>query len=149
MMKALHVIKISSLSLVLILILNLHLRALPQQAPTITREPAQRTDPTSGVEMYRVHCAVCHGPDGKGNGPAASAMKQPPSDLTQLSKKNGGKFPDMRFATIVQGDSVLPAHGSRDMPMWGDVFRSVQRDDAVVKLRLHNLAEYVASLQQK
>jgi hypothetical protein len=81
--------------------------------------------------------------------PAAPALKQSPSDLTQLSKKNGGKFPDMRFATIVQGDSVVPAHGSRDMPMWGDIFRSIQRDDALVKLRVHNLAEYVASLQQK
>jgi mono/diheme cytochrome c family protein len=120
-----------------------------QQGPTITRGPAPDTDPTSGVQMYRVHCAVCHGVDGKGNGPAAPALKQPPSDLTQLSKKNGGKFPDFRVANVIEGDSVLPVHGSREMPIWGDVFRSIQRDDPVVKLRVHNLTQYIASLQQK
>jgi mono/diheme cytochrome c family protein len=99
--------------------------------------------------MYRAHCAVCHGLDGKGNGPAAPALKQLPSDLTQLSKKNGGKFPDFRVANVIQGDSVLVAHGSRDMPMWGDIFRSIQRNDPVVTLRVHNLTEYIASLQQK
>jgi mono/diheme cytochrome c family protein len=148
-MNPFRILKFGSASLVLCLVISSNLSALPQQTPTITRGPAQRTDPTSGVEMYLSHCAVCHGQDGKGNGPAAPALKQSPSDLTQLSKKNGGKFPDMRFATIVQGDSVVPAHGSRDMPMWGDIFRSIQRDDALVKLRVHNLAEYVASLQQK
>jgi len=148
-MNILRILKFGAASLVLFLVVSFTLSALPQQKPTITRGPAQQTDPTSGVEMYLSHCAVCHGPDGKGNGPAAPALKQSPSDLTQLSKKNGGKFPDMRFATVVQGDSVVPAHGSRDMPMWGDIFRSLERNDAIVKLRVHNLAEYVASLQQK
>jgi mono/diheme cytochrome c family protein len=149
MIKRLNVMKIAAASLILSLVLSFDLCALPQQQPTITRGPAPRTDPTSGIEMYRSYCAVCHGLDGKGNGPAAPALKQPPSDLTQLSKKSGGKFPDLRVATIIQGDSVIAAHGSRDMPMWGDVFRSIQRDDAIVKLRVHNLAEYITSIQQK
>jgi mono/diheme cytochrome c family protein len=135
-------------SLVFFLISISGLRALPQEQPTITRGPAQRTDPTSGVAMYGAHCAVCHGLDGKGNGPAAPALKQPPSDLTQLSKRSGGKFPDFRVANVIQGDSVIPAHGGKEMPIWGDVFRSVQRDDAIVKLRVHNLTEYIASFQQ-
>lgn len=99
--------------------------------------------------MYGAYCAVCHGVDGKGNGPAASALKQPPSDLTQISRKNGGKFPDFVVANVIQGDTAVVAHGSRDMPMWGDVFRSMQRDDPLVKLRVANLTKYIASLQQK
>lgn len=130
----------------LLLILGFTTNALSQQA---TRGPAQRTDPTSGVDMYRSYCAVCHGADGKGNGPAAPALKQQPPDLTQLSRKNNGKFPDFRIADVIQGDSIPAAHGSRDMPMWGDIFRSIQRDDTLVKLRVHNLTDYIASLQQK
>jgi mono/diheme cytochrome c family protein len=133
----------------LVLIVTVGLCARSQEKPTVKTEPAPKTNPTSGSEMYRTYCAVCHGPDGKGNGPAAPAMKVPPTDLTQLSRKNGGTFPDMRVSSIIQGDNVLAAHGSREMPMWGDVFRGVQRDEAMVKLRVHNLTQYVASLQQK
>jgi mono/diheme cytochrome c family protein len=132
-----------------LLALGLSVSAFPQQTPTVTRGPAPPTTPTSGVEMYHSYCAVCHGLDGRGNGPAAPALKQQPPDLTQLSRKNGGKFPDFRIANVIQGDSLPIAHGSRDMPVWGDVFRSMQRDDTMVKLRVHNLTEYVASLQQK
>jgi mono/diheme cytochrome c family protein len=132
----------------LILIASMGASALSQEKPAITRGPAPQTSPTSGAEMYGAYCAVCHGLNGKGNGPAAPALKQMPSDLTQLSKKNGGKFPDFQIANVIQGDSVQPAHGSRDMPMWGDVFRSLQRNDALVKLRVHNLTDYILSLQQ-
>ena len=122
---------------------------LGQQAPTITHTPPANTDPTSGVQMYRSYCAVCHGVDGTGNGPAAPALKRVPSDLTQLAKKNGGQFPDFRVSNIITGDAAVTAHGSREMPMWGDVFRTLQRDDMVVKLRVHNLVDYLASIQQK
>lgn len=99
--------------------------------------------------MYRAYCAVCHGLDGKGSGPAASALKQRLPDLTLLSKKNGGKFPDFRVTGVIQGDAAIAAHGSRDMPMWGDVFRDLKRDESTVTLRVHNLTQYLASIQQK
>ncbi len=35
-----------------------------------------------GAEVFATYCAVCHGPDGKGNGPAAAALVPPPPDLT-------------------------------------------------------------------
>lgn len=98
--------------------------------------------------MYRTYCAVCHGLDGKGSGPAVPALKQKLPDLTLLSKKNGGEFPAFRVSNIIQGDAVVTAHGSKEMPMWGDVFRVLKRDEAVVKLRVHNLSQYIASLQQ-
>src|ERR1700692_3421848 len=58
----------------------------------IKNVPIQSTSPVSGKDMYTAYCAVCHGTDGKGGGPAASALKTPPSDLTLLSKNNGGKY---------------------------------------------------------
>ncbi len=119
------------------------------QKPTIKPTSPQYTDPTSGVEMYRTYCAVCHGIAGKGNGPAAPALKQALPDLTLLSRKSGGEFPSFRVSNIIQGDGEITAHGSKEMPMWGDAFRSLRRDESVVKLRVHNLTEYIESLQEK
>ena len=107
-----------------------------------------QTDPTSGVQMYRAYCASCHGLDGKGTGPAAPALRNVPTDLTTLTRNNGGQFPMFRVSQIIQGDSSVIAHGSRDMPMWGDVFRAMKRDESAVTLRVHNLAVYLESLQK-
>jgi mono/diheme cytochrome c family protein len=138
-----------SRNFVLIAMVSLGSAAYPQQKPTIKHESPSYTDPASGAEMYRTYCAVCHGLDGKGNGPAAPALKQPVPDLTLLSKRNGGEFPSFRVGNIIQGDSEIAAHGARDMPMWGDLFRSLKRDESVVTLRVHNLTQYIASLQQR
>lgn len=114
----------------------------------IKHVPAPQTDIASGVEMYSAYCAVCHGTDGRGNGPATPALKTAPTDLTLLSRRNGGKYPDFKVSNIIKGDGSIPAHGSREMPMWGNVFRELNRDEAKVTLRVHNLTEYIGSLQQ-
>jgi mono/diheme cytochrome c family protein len=119
-----------------------------QQTPTIKRENAPRTDLKSGSEMFSTYCAVCHGPDGKGNGPAAVALKKQPANLTQLSKKNGGQFPSAKVSFFIEGREVVVAHGSRDMPIWGRIFRDMEDED-LVRLRIFNLTEYVRSLQEK
>jgi len=111
--------------------------------------PQEKANDLSGAEMYRTYCASCHGVDGKGAGPAASALKKAVPDLTQIAKRNKGKFPDFRVTHIIDGYEVEAAHGSRDMPVWGDYFRSKKRDDAIVLLREHNLTEYIRSIQQK
>ena len=123
--------------------------AYAQQRADIKHVPTPDTDPASGAQMYRTYCAVCHGLDGKGSGPAASALKKPIPDLTQLSKKNRGEFPDFKVTNVIQGDAIVPAHGSKGMPMWGDVFENLKPDEGVVKLRIHNLTEYIRALQQK
>jgi mono/diheme cytochrome c family protein len=100
--------------------------------------------------MYASYCAACHGKDGKGNGPAAQALKVPPPDLTALSRRNGGKFPGILVAHAIASDADLAAHGSQDMPVWGPVFRALSRDDqALVQMRITNLTKYVESLQMK
>src|SRR5271165_1456991 len=73
----------------------------------------------SGTEMFKTWCASCHGLQGKGDGPAAAALKIPPADLTQLAKKNGGKFPMEKVRNYIDGTKEVAAHGSRDMPVWG------------------------------
>jgi mono/diheme cytochrome c family protein len=115
----------------------------------INKTPAPYTSPASGQEMYKAYCASCHGLDGKGTGPAASAMKAPIPDLTQLSATHGGKFPSDHVLQVIRGDVNSPAHGSKDMPVWGPVFMSVSgHQPAQVLQRTQNLTKYIESLQK-
>lgn len=118
------------------------------QETKIKKVPITRTSATSGQEMFVTYCAVCHGKDGKGDGPAVEALKGKPADLTQLAKKNGGKYPgNLVMATI---DRVnLPAHGSKEMPIWGTLFSSISSSQGEVQLRIANLTKYIETLQEK
>lgn len=103
----------------------------------------------SGAQAFRSYCASCHGADGRGAGPAAAALKKRPPDLTLISARNNGQFPAFRITHIIDGYEVEFAHGSHEMPVWGDYFRSAKRDEATTALREHNLTEYLRSIQQK
>lgn len=117
---------------------------------TIKHEPAPYTSPTKGVEMYAVYCAPCHGVAGKGDGPAAYSLKTPPNDLTKLSSRHNGKFPEAEVRTAIVGDAnaLHGSHGSKDMPVWGRVFQAAGHDDMDSDLRLRNLVAYLKSIQK-
>lgn len=117
---------------------------------TIQHVTIKPTSPASGKEMYTSYCAVCHGTDGKGGGPAASALKTPPVDLTMLSKNTGGEFPALKLTSVLRGTSDLAAHGSKEMPVWGPLFRSMSAGhEGEVQQRVANLSHYVEFLQAK
>jgi len=121
-----------------------------QPEKTIKHVPIKSTSPVSGKEMYMAYCAVCHGTDGKGGGPAASALKVPPTDLTVLSKNNGGKYPALKVTSSIRGESATPAHGSKEMPVWGTLFWSMsQGHEGEVQERVTNLTHYIETLQVK
>ena len=118
--------------------------------PVVKKAPIQQTSAASGKEMFALYCAPCHGADGKGNGPAASSMKSMPTDLTQLAKKNDGKFPAARVSGVLNFGSGVTSHGSADMPVWGPLFRSLDKyHDSVVQQRVSNLVTYIESMQAK
>jgi hypothetical protein len=74
----------------------------------------------------------------------------PPPDLTALAVRNGGTFPHARVEELVTGDrDVPPAHGSRDMPVWGPIFRGLDPDDRLNRVRIGNIVEYLAAIQTK
>jgi mono/diheme cytochrome c family protein len=102
----------------------------------------------AGAELYRMYCATCHGVDGRGEGPVADAMKHQLPDLTTINKRNGGRFPALRVEHIIDGYDVKAAHGSRAMPVWGEFFHDMRRDEVLLKLREHNLVEYIRSIQK-
>lgn len=125
--------------------------AAPQASkPEIKHVPAAYTDPTSGKAMYSAYCASCHGADGKGDGPAAAALKMPVTNLTTLAVKSGGTFPAAHVAAVIQGDAMTTAHGSKDMPVWGPIFHTVSgHSQAQTQLRIRNLTNYLESIQGK
>ena len=126
----------------------LSLFCVAASAQKVTKVPASPTSAASGQEMYRSYCASCHGLDGKGNGPARPALMTAPTDLTQLARRNGGRYPEMQVFNTIAGDGHIPAHGSKDMPVWGPLFSRLSESDAPkVKLRLRNLTKYIESLQ--
>jgi len=122
------------------------------QEKTINNAPMKPTSPASGEEMYKHYCAACHGSTGKGDGPAASALKTAPADLTNLAKNNGGKFPAEYVMSVLRFGATKPAHGSKNMPVWGPLFGSPNlqgQAPGVVDLRISNLTKYVESIQAK
>jgi hypothetical protein len=118
----------------------------------VTSVPITYTDPVSGPRMYKQYCAVCHGLDAKGHGPAAEALRTHPADLTVLARDNQGKFPALRVSSAINGDATVSAHGSKEMPVWGNLFYSLGRQrpgtQYEVQLRTSNLTDYVKSLQR-
>ena len=102
-----------------------------------------------GPDLFRAHCAACHGSDAKGSGPLASSLKTKVADLTVLTKNNGGQFPSARVRKTITGDDVLASHGSREMPIWGPIFHQVEADQDFGNVRLQNLTKYLESIQQK
>lgn len=82
----------------------------------------ERVEPPGGREMYVRYCASCHGIYGRGDGPVAPQLARPPTDLTALERQ--GRFDDRNLMEIIDGRRVVPVHGTREMPVWGAVFRA-------------------------
>ncbi|TDK41037.1 c-type cytochrome [Antarcticimicrobium luteum] len=83
--------------------------------------PALAQDAAKGAELYRVHCATCHGVDGAGQGPMAGVLVVQPRDLTTLAEQNGGALPTERVVRRIDGRDPLVSHGS-PMPVYGFFF---------------------------
>lgn len=105
-----------------------------------------------GAELYRQHCAGCHGARGLGDGPVAPLMSVAVPDLTRIAARRGGRFPEDEVARIIDGLSPLAAHGSRQMPVWGYEFYSPDADDETAQRqateRVERLTRFLASIQQ-
>src|SRR5450755_41791 len=107
---------------VLVAIVSLVLFAGVAGAQTKVEKGAIKPTPaTDAKKMFDTYCAVCHGKEGKGDGPAAKSLAKVPADLTKISARNNGTFPDTRVRRYIEGLDEVAAHGTRDMPMWGDL----------------------------
>ncbi len=132
--------------------------AQPRHALAQAAAPAASATPfvLTGEEEYLFHCASCHGLKGRGDGPAAGSFTVRPADLTQLARRNGGVFPEQRAFATIDGNAVIAAHGTREMPVWGQIFeqqgsytydrKATARE---VRARIQRLVDYLKSLQRR
>ncbi len=106
----------------------------------------------SGRDTFLRHCASCHGPEGKGDGPLAASLTRPPADLTRIAERNGGRFDERAVMAVIDGRREVVAHGERDMPVWGAVFEEEGRGEpypayqSLLKSRF--LVDYLRTLQR-
>jgi mono/diheme cytochrome c family protein len=115
--------------------------------PAIQKVPLSPTSIDSGKQMFTHYCAACHGPSGKGDGPAAASFKKAPRDLTRLAHDNGGKYPSAHVTATLSLDECC-VHGSKVMPVWGPLLSSVSGgSQAELQLRISNLVKYIETLQ--
>jgi mono/diheme cytochrome c family protein len=107
-------------------------------------------NPFEGADIFRQYCTACHGGDGRGHGPASSALKHEVPDLTRIAQRNKGRFPLQRVKAVIEGKDAGPlAHGNREMPIWGPIFHEVESDQDFGEIRLEAVAKYLESIQRK
>ncbi len=105
-----------------------------------------------GSYVYRQHCVSCHGEDGRGGQAVGTRETVPAPDLSKLARRNGGEFPFWELYETISGNELLPAHGSRLMPIWGQELRTDAggggTDGATLaRGRILALMAYLATLQ--
>ena len=128
---------------------------------------AQADDFDVGKSEFQSSCASCHGADAKGKGPVGDQLKIPPPDLTMLAKNNNGVFPTDAVYETVNGSKTIRAHGTREMPIWGERFNPIvnlphsvdpsywtmagpeQSPEVVVRKRILAVIDYLTRVQQK
>ena len=113
-----------------------------------------------GKQEYLRSCASCHGVGGKGDGPVAKSLSRPPADLTKLTENNKGVFPVSRVYDVIDGRVQVAIHGTREMPVWGEIYTRDVRTraprampdemvNAMVRIKILGLIEYISTLQGK
>ncbi len=102
-----------------------------------------------GATLYEGYCAPCHGQAGKGDGPLADYLRRPPVDLTTIALKHDGAFPAFWVEDFItgRGRSLPPGHDQ--MPNWGRILRSRSASEAVYRLKVRNLVDYLRGMQVK
>jgi len=121
---------------------------------------AQALDPLEvGRQEFESNCATCHGIDARGGGPMRPFLARVPTDLTHLAQRHGGTFPRSAVADLIDGRGITEpgSHGTREMPVWGAVFREQSEGQTrgtpfppewSVRGRILALVAYLQSLQQ-
>lgn len=128
------------------------LSGAPPPAPGQDAAKARMVD--LGKERYVQYCASCHGMKGKGDGILAEAMRVAMPDLTQISTRRKGQFPEAEVAEIIDGRKYILSHGTSQMPVWGERLgqeshgnRESNREP-LIHTRIATLVAYLKSIQE-
>ena len=124
-----------------------------------TAQAGAKSNLDAGNADYLLLCADCHGRDAKGNGPASKNLSKIPPDLTKIRERAGGIFDEKKVFDWILGLNMPDAHGSREMPIWGDWLMDEAVEDSTsleaadagarqVEQRVMALVHYLKSVQE-
>ncbi len=106
-----------------------------------------------GQQQFSRYCSTCHGPGAEGDGVASSLFKKTPPNLTLLSQRNDGVFPEEKVLAVVKGESPIAAHGEREMPVWGEILdlpnETTVETETISDSKLTSVVYYLRSVQKK
>lgn len=146
--SALLVLVLGTAAVVTLCAFALALQEGAEPGPTLSRSELT----ARGEVTFRVYCRSCHGDEGRGDGPLAPLLKVEVPDLTTLARRYGGEFPEERVSRYVDGREEVAAHGPREMPVWGDAFRSTDdeegREEARVRQKIRQVVAHLAQIQE-
>jgi len=105
----------------------------------------------AGRDLFEQHCELCHGAEGRGDGPLSEELRVAPADLTRISERRGGTFPEVEVREMIDGRRSVRAHGKSDMPIWGRAFgggaAAGAAKEAEVKKKLDQLVAFLRAIQ--
>ena len=100
----------------------------------------------NGKISYELYCVSCHGLGGEGDGPVAGELVTKPFDLRTLSGKYDGVYPRTVVFDYIDGRKNVAAHGTRMMPVWGNIWTEHAGED-MVELRINEIVAYLETIQ--
>lgn len=110
-------------------------------------ESSRAVQARKGYDHFVEHCVVCHGEDAKGV--TVDTLSVQPPDLTLITKRRSqNEFPVMTIAKIIDGRTYIKSHGSRAMPIWGDVFsKQDYMTEDEIRGKLGEIVAYLINIQ--
>lgn len=106
----------------------------------------------TAAHLYQVSCSGCHGREACGDGPVSPFLTVKVPDLTRISARRGGVFPEDEIFRVIDGQADLRSHGPRHMPVWGYEFFGDGPDDGAAHRQasdmVQRLVEYLRSIQR-
>lgn len=110
-----------------------------------------------GKMEFQKNCGSCHGVGGKGDGPLVEFLTQKPGDLTTISKRNNGVYPQKKVYNWIRDPEGIRVHGTAEMPIWGqryseEIIEAYGPDytgpGSSVRQRILELVFYIGNIQE-
>jgi mono/diheme cytochrome c family protein len=106
--------------------------ASPPRGGVVVPSGALRGDAARGAELYAQYCWVCHGAEGRGDGPSSAGLVPRPADHTDTAYM--GALSDEHLYRVIHGGG--PAVGKSPlMTPWGGVLGEQDIRDLIAHLR--------------